>query len=157
MANLDKLLSGVQQHLSPGEHIERAITGMYLSKIFGNKAARKGALIATDRRLVFYAKGLTGYELDSHPYAEINNLETQRTVGTWQLRFTTARTTYHLRYAKGEVDQFAQLVRDRIGAAAQAPQAGSAADELTKLAGLMQQGLITREQYDAQAARLLGQ
>lgn len=154
--NLDALRTDMQGHLNAGEQLEAAISGMYLSKIFGNKAARKGNLIATSQRLVFYAKGITGYELDSHPYPEINNLETQRSLGTWQLRFTTARTTYHLRYAKGEVEAFAQLVRSRIGH--QQPQAApvSAADELTKLAGLLQQGLITREQYDAQAARLLG-
>lgn len=155
--NFDALSNNIQAHLYAGEKIEAAVTGMYLSKIFGNKAARKGTLIATSQRLVFYAKGITGYELDSHPYAEINNLETQRTVGTWQLRFTTARSTYHLRYAKGEVEAFAQLVRSRIGhQAVPAAQAPSAADELTKLAGLLGQGLITREQYDAQAARLLG-
>lgn len=156
MASLDSLLAGAQQHLNQGEHIERAITGMYLSGIFKNKPARKGALIATSQRILFYAKGLTGYELDSHPYAEINNLETQRTVGTWQLRFTTARTTYHLRYAKGEVEQFAQLVRQRLGQhMAQAPSA-SAAEQLTQYAALVQQGLMTPQEFEQQKARLLG-
>ena len=156
MPSLEKLLFGAQRHLIPGERIERAITGVYLSGIFKTKTGRKGALIATSQRLAFYAKGLTGYELDSHPYAEINNLETQRSVGTWQLRFTTARTTYHLRYAKGEVEQFTDLVRSRIGqGTAQAPSS-SAAEQLTQYAALVKQGLMTPQEFEQQKARLLG-
>lgn len=156
MPSLEKLLAGAQQHLNPSEHIERAITGMYLSGIFKTKAGRKGALIATNQRIIFYAKGLTGYELDSHPYGEINNIETQRSVGTWQLRFTTARTTYHLRYAKGEVEQFTQLVRPRIGQAMTQAPSSSAAEQLTQYAALVQQGLMTPQEFEQQKARLLG-
>jgi hypothetical protein len=133
---------------------------MYLTGIFKNKAARKGALIATNQRIIFYAKGITGYELDSTTYGEINNLEIQRTVGTWQLRYTTARTTYHLRYAKGEVEQFAHLVRSRIGQGAMAQvapiqQSGSVADELGKLGELLRQSLINQQEFEQQKDRLL--
>lgn len=51
----------------------------------------------------------------------------------------------------------ADAVRAAMGRSNGAPVAtASVGDELAKLGGLLQQGLITREEFDAQKARLLG-
>ncbi|XTZ18194.1 DUF4429 domain-containing protein [Micromonospora echinospora] len=52
-----------------------------------------------------------------------------------------------------------QAIAQRYAAPQQyapAPAASSVADELTKLGQLVQQGLLSREEYDQQKARLLG-
>jgi Staphylococcal nuclease homologue len=42
-----------------------AVQGAYEVKRMGSDSARKGALIATDRRVMFYAKKMGGFDLES--------------------------------------------------------------------------------------------
>ena len=67
MAKRDKLLAGAAEHLDAGESVEAAVLGTYETEIAGSDSVRSGILIATDRRLVFFAKKVTGYELESFP------------------------------------------------------------------------------------------
>jgi hypothetical protein len=67
MANKDKLVSQAQPHLESGEPVVAAVMGAYEAKIVGNDTVRNGVMLATDRRIVFYAKKLGGYELESFP------------------------------------------------------------------------------------------
>jgi hypothetical protein len=60
MSKLEKLLSQAQEHLEDNEQVLTAVQGAYEVKRMGSDSARKGALIATDRRVVFYAKKMTG-------------------------------------------------------------------------------------------------
>ena len=43
--------------------------------MFGSSTVRPGLLIATDRRVVIYAKKLGGYETDSYPYVNVTSIE----------------------------------------------------------------------------------
>lgn len=163
MAKIDKLLGQAQQHLDQGERIEAAVLGTYETKIMGQDSIRAGILMATDRRLVFYAKKLGGYELESFPYQNISSFEGGKNMMGRYFRFAASGNDVTLKWINaGDIAQFEQLVRSRVGArpqaAAPAPAqpAGSVADELQKLAGLMQQGLISQQEFEAQKARLLG-
>lgn len=163
MAKLDRLLGLAQQHLEPGERIEAAVMGTYETKIMGSNGVRTGVLVATDRRLVFYAKKLGGYELESFPYQNISSFEGGKNLAGRYFRFAASGNDVTLKWINaGDIAQFEHLLRARAGtwpqAAAPAPAqpAGSVADELQKLAGLMQQGLISQQEFEAQKARLLG-
>jgi Bacterial PH domain len=75
MAKLDKLVERAREHLEDGERVETAIKRTYETKLGGHDTTRAGILIATDRRLVFYAKKLTGYDLEVFPYENISSME----------------------------------------------------------------------------------
>jgi hypothetical protein len=64
-----------------------------------------------------------------------------------------------LSFERGEMDQFAALrdwIKNKMGKAS-APTAGvaSIADEIAKLAALLDQGVITQSEFDAQKTKLL--
>lgn len=60
VAKLDKLVAQAREHLDEGKDVVSAVQGTYETKIAGNDSVRKGAFVATDRRLVFYAKKAHG-------------------------------------------------------------------------------------------------
>jgi hypothetical protein len=64
-----------------------------------------------------------------------------------------------LSFEKSEHAQFAELrdwIQSKMGKGSNASQTGvSVAEELTKLAALMEQGLLTQEEFDTQKAKLL--
>lgn len=45
-----------RSHLDAGEQVLGAVQGTYETKILGNDSVRTGVLIATEQRVVFYAK-----------------------------------------------------------------------------------------------------
>jgi len=70
MGKADKLLEQAKQHLEPDEVVEAAVMGAYEAKLMGNDTVRNGVLVATDRRVVFYAKKLGGFDLESFPFGK---------------------------------------------------------------------------------------
>ncbi|WP_460772264.1 hypothetical protein [Microbacterium sp. GXF7504] len=58
MGKADKLMEQARQHLESDEVVEAAEMGAYEAKLMGKDTVRNGVLIATDRRVVFYAKKL---------------------------------------------------------------------------------------------------
>lgn len=81
MGKLDKLTGGAQAHLEAGEEILAAVVGSYETKRMGQDSVRAGALIATDRRVVFFAKKLGGFDLESFPYGSISSIEHSSLLG----------------------------------------------------------------------------
>ncbi|GAB3224174.1 hypothetical protein GCM10027447_12530 [Glycomyces halotolerans] len=156
---LEKLLSQAQPHLQPGEQSLGAVLGLAESKLFHQSVPRMGALIATNGRIVLYVKKLGGHEMASINYTSVTSVETGKTVGGHNFTVHSSENDIHIRgIVDGDPNALAALIRQRTqGGQPQATAAptASAADELTKLAALLNQGLITREQYDQQAARLL--
>src|SRR5688500_815300 len=75
MAKVDRLAEKVKTHLEAEEPIAAALLGQCEVKRFGQNSIRAGVFVATDRRLVFYSKKLTGYDLESFPYASVSSLE----------------------------------------------------------------------------------
>lgn len=75
MAKIEKLIKQSQDHLEEGETVDAAVLGAYETKIMGQDTIRNGVLMATNRRVVFYAKKVTGYDLESFPYENISSFE----------------------------------------------------------------------------------
>jgi Bacterial PH domain len=67
MAKLEKLLDQAQEHLDEGEEVLATVKGTYETKKMGNDWTRAGILVATDHRVVFYAKKVGGYDLEVFP------------------------------------------------------------------------------------------
>jgi hypothetical protein len=75
MAKLEKLVEQVQTHLDEGEKVLVAVRGSYEIERMGQDSVRKGIFAATDHRLVFYAKKMTGYDFEVFPYENISSIE----------------------------------------------------------------------------------
>ena len=80
MAKIDKLLKQAKEHLDEGEQPLQTVLGAYETKIMGGDSVRNGIFIATDQRLLFYAKKLTGYDFSCpSPLRRCSRREATRT------------------------------------------------------------------------------
>lgn len=164
MAKLDKLTEQVKAHLEPSEPILGAVQGTYETKIMGSDSVRTGSLIATDRRLVFYAKKLGGYELESFPYGNISSFEQGKNMMGHTVTFFASGNKVHMKWIKTDkqLALFTETVKASMNGAkatpaptAAAPAQGDVMDQLRKLGELRDLGVLTGDEFDAKKAELL--
>lgn len=160
MAKLEKLVEQACPHLEQGEQIEAAVQGAYDTKLAGHPTVRNGVLLATDRRLLFFAKKLGGHDLESFPYGNISSFETSKGMMGHSFRFAASGNDVMLKWVNaGDIPRFIELVRARIGqrpAAVPAQAAADPLDQLRKLAELRDAGIVTPEEFEAKKRQLLG-
>lgn len=152
-------MEAARGHLAAGEQVDAVVAGTYVTKSGG--AGRNGLLLATDRRLVFFALKLGGHEMESFPWSQLSSFEAGKgMLGHWY-RFAAAGNKLEVKWIKDgdAAGHVAELVRSRVGqsAAAPAPAAGVAdpAASLRQLQELHQQGLITEAEFGAKRAEIL--
>lgn len=75
MEKIDQLINASKEHLNDDESIVAVIMGIYEGELLGTDITRNGIFIATESRLVFYAKKLFGFDLESFPYSNISSIE----------------------------------------------------------------------------------
>jgi hypothetical protein len=164
VAKVDKLVAQAREHLEEGEDVLTAVQGTYETKLAGNDTTRKGVFVATDRRLVFYAKKLTGYDLESYPYDHISSIEMGKNMMGHTVTFFASGNKVAMKWIdkKQDVSGFISTVRTRMkggagnGAAAPATGEPDLSDQLRKLAQLRDDGILTDEEFQAKKAQLLG-
>jgi len=162
VAKLDKLVEHAKACLEPGELIRSAIQGAYETKILGTETVRTGILIATDRRVVFYAKELTGYDLESFPYGNISSFKQGKNMMGHNITFFASGNRVHVKWitAKGNLEQFTVAIKAATNAKhVQAPPAVPApADVMTQLkqlGGLRDAGVLTPQECESKKTELL--
>jgi len=165
MAKLDKLVEQATAHLEPGEVIKGAVGGAYETKIMGNDTVRSGVLLATDRRVVFYAKKLAGYDLESFPYRNISSFEQAKNMMGHSITFFASGNRVHVKWIPTTTDfaAFTALVREAMNAAPggplpPAPAAAVQPDvmgQLKQLGELRDAGVLTPDEFDRKKAELL--
>jgi hypothetical protein len=164
VSKLDKLLGKAQEHLDEGEEVLKAIVGTYETKRMGQDSVRKGLLAATNRRLVFYAKKLGGYDLESFPYENLSSIEMgKQMVMGHHVKFFASGNEVRMKWIddKEGVAEFVTEVKRRMkGGSPVAPlttpqQQPDLADQLRRLAELRTEGLLTDEEFEAEKQKLL--
>lgn len=86
-----KLFEGLSQHLEDGETIQHVVDGTYEVDASRRDAARHGLVVATDRRLLFFAlTAYGGHDLESFRYPSITSFEQSRGMMGGSVSFTTA-------------------------------------------------------------------
>jgi hypothetical protein len=180
VAKLDKLVQAAGEHLQPGEQVLASVLGTYVTRLMGSETVRTGSMLATDRRVVFYAKKLGGYELESFPYGSISSFEQGKGLMGHTMTFFASGNTVHMKWIKDLKDMaaFTEAVKERMnGSAAAAPaglqNAGQAPaappapaapaqpaqdpiEQLRRLGELRDAGIVTPEEFAAKKAELLG-
>ena len=155
----DKLLDQLGEHLDAGERVVASVLGAYEVKRLGADSTRSGVMAATDRRLVFYAKKMGGYDLESFPYENITSFEQGKGMSGPSVTFIASGNQAKLKWiSKGDMTAFMEAVRSRMGKRS-AADAGSAepdiADQIRKLADLRDAGILSSAEFEAKKTDLL--
>ena len=138
---------------------EMLITGMYNSGT--------GILVATDRRLVFVDKGMFSLKIEDFAYDRITSIESSTGMMFGGITIYASGNKEEIKQVPKEITRpFSDWLRAKLSEPkpAQSSNAGAAtantpvsvADELDKLAGLRDRGIITNDEFDAQKSKLLG-
>jgi hypothetical protein len=157
MAKIDKLGGQIAEHLDDGEEVIATVLGIYATKVMGKDSVRTGIFAATSRRLVFYAKKLGGYDLESFPYENISSFEMSKGMMGRKMSFFASGNKVEMKNInKGEIDEFTATVRGRMGKGPQAPVAEiDIADQIKRLSLLRDEGVLTEEEFAAKKGELL--
>ena len=163
MDNAKKLLQLAEEHLEKDEKIEHTILGQYEIKILGNENTRKGVFIATSKRLVFFAKKLTGFDLEVFPYANISSIEMSKGFTGYSISFFSSGNKAKMKYIKekneGSVQRFIEYVKNNLEKKESTPESTNTAigttEQIKKLAELKEQGILTDEEFQSKKTELL--
>lgn len=163
---LRKLTMQAKPHMDPDETVLASVLGTYECKIMGQDSVRAGALFATEHRIIFYAKKMGGYELESFPYGHIASFEAGKSLMGPHLKFIASGNTVTIKWINGDPAPLEAIVKQHMHAstqpavasgvaAAPVPAAEDHAESLRKLKSLLDQQLITPEEYEAKRAEVL--
>ncbi len=158
MAKIDRLISKAQEHLDPNEKIISVLMGAYEAEIFGSNSVRNGIFIATNQRLVFYAKKLTGYDLEDFPFSNISSIESGKNLMGHTISFYASGNKVKMKWISvGEVPKFMDYVRSNIGKQPSnvIQQNESIPDQIEKLSKLKDQEILTEEEFQIKKRELL--
>lgn len=166
MASEEKLVEQAQKHLDSGEDIEWSVRGTYEVKMLGSDTVRTGVLIATDRRVVFYAKKLGGYELESFPYKSISSFEAGKTMMGGNITFFATGNRIHIKWVNpaSAAQKFAEVVRKKMHdltsprVELQSSTASTKEDvlgQIAQLGNLRDAGVLSEEEFNTKKAELL--
>lgn len=116
VANTDKLVRRAQPHLESGDPVVAAVRGTYETKIVGNETVRSGVLLATDRRILFYAKKLGGYALESFPYKSVSSIEQSKSLMGHAVSFIASGNRVNLKWIPEGRDlaAFLEVVKSQL-------------------------------------------
>ena len=165
--------------IDEGEELDFIIGGMFgpdLQQAKVGRSLRRGVVVASDRRIIMLDKGVFGSsEVAEMPYDSVSAVTHSHGLFAGGLRIVgRGGTNFRIESIRPKEDarEFADCVRSHLQAssprtsttvptqqsetAASTPSVVSAADELEKLAGLLERGLLSREEFDAMKRNLLG-
>ncbi len=154
--------------IEESETLESLIGGTYRAEQDTSRFHKhNGIAVATSKRVLFVDKGVLGSsEVSEMPYRNIEAITYSTGLMMAGVQIT-GRGIASFRIEdiveKDSVKPFVDCVRGHLEAAhapqASAPQPAaplSAADEIEKLASLMERGVLTQEEFDAKKKQLLG-
>ena len=151
--------------LQENENIEAIVGGMFSPELkSAGWSLRAGIIVATNHRVLFLDKGMLGNkEVADMPYASIETVAYSTGLFMAGIKITGRGTAnYQIENVpKNEVQAFVDVVRTHLMAkniAAQTTDNTSAhlvADEIEKLASLMERGFLTSQEFDAKKKQLL--
>lgn len=170
MGKLENLVDQSRSHWEPGEQAVAAILGAYDTIILGSRSVRNGVMVATDRRVIFYAKKLGGYDLESFPYENISSFEQSKSMSGHQLSFFAVGNRVTLKWITDlpNFERFTHAFKARIRPystpapqpfVATQPVAQSDTDtilaQLSQLGQLRDAGVLSQQEFENKKSVLL--
>jgi hypothetical protein len=159
-----KLIDQAKQYLDEDETPEHAVLGTYETEWMGQKTVRNnGLFLATNKKIFFYAKRMTGYESESFPYSKVSSFESGKKLLGHYINFYTSGNKVSMKYIQdGNIGNFINYVKSKIENDSRKEESKqtvnnvSIADEIKKLAELKDNGILTEEEFNTKKKQLLG-
>lgn len=125
------------------------------------RTPREGICIATNQRLLFYAKKLTGFDLESVPYGNISSLEMGKGFMGHYINFFASGNSAKMKWIQvGDVSAFVEIVKAQMEAAKAAatqdpPPADDPVSLLEQLGKLHTSGVLTDTEFESKKDEIL--
>jgi hypothetical protein len=154
-------IAQAQRVIAEGEVVLDVTTGLGKVRRMGQETSRRGALIVTDRRVIFFTKKLGGYEMSDHVWAMLTAIDYKKGVMFGNINLNASGDHYHISsIPKDDIERVAQLIRSQMGqvrahATHAAPAAPDLADQIRKLGDLRDSGLLSDDEFQAKKRQLL--
>jgi hypothetical protein len=158
-----KEINKAKHVLTEGESILDVTTGMGAVKRMGNETKRSGALLVTDKRVIFFTKKLGGYEMSDHVYSLLTGVDYKKGMMSCNINLSASGDHYHISMIpKNDVERVAQCIRSQMGAIKAHSDTNNNAKaevniplQIKKLALLHEQGILSEEEFSAKKTELL--
>jgi hypothetical protein len=156
-----KLMDLAQQFLEPGEQILAAVAGQYEKPKPGGQKEhiRTCLLLATDRRVLFYAKKVTGHDVESFPYSLVSSIVEGKNLMGHNVQVIAPGHQVEVKWIKNaaELANVVKTARERMGQpAVPAKSETDPVEQLRKLGELRDAGIVTPEEFERKKEELLG-
>lgn len=146
-----------RDQLKDDETVVYALSGVYETKSLGSDTIKNGVLIATENRIVFYAKRFTGYDSESFKYSNISSIETGKKMMGSTITFYASGNKVSMKWIQEpDYQDFVEYVEDRIGKKELVSDSADNLTEIKKLKELLDIDAITQEEFDTKKKELLG-
>jgi hypothetical protein len=162
MANKEKNLNLVKETvLNNGESVQYSIFGTYETKTLGNNTVKNGILVATEKRIIFYAKRFSGFDLENFDYSKISTFELSKKLIGNVLTIYSSGNKVNVKWINdAELDDFVTYVNDRMQSKnykeATIDNEEQNLKKIKQLKELLDMEAITQEEFDTKKSRLLG-
>jgi len=147
MASYKKNLNLIKEHLQNNESIITSIEVTYEK----NDWIRKGVLVSTENRIIFLAKKLIGFDLESFPFGNISSYEYGKEFMGHKIKFFASGNEIKVKWIESKnLNEFNQYINSNIGQQSNSKefiQPESVASQLEKLATLLEKNLISEDEF----------
>ncbi len=156
-----KELKTLHELLHEGETVLNLGSGVY--------SGGQGLVVVTDQRVIFYARSLGTSRQEDFGFSTISSVQSETGMlghGTLVIFASGKKAVIHSIYPKERAGEVGDYVRSRLAAdspAAAAQGSGSAptdadpAERLRRLKSMLDEGLITAEEYEEKRGAILGE
>ena len=157
MAGYKKNLKNLEEHLDQDETVQFSCFGLYDTTSLGAETWRNGVLAATNKRVIFFAKKLFGFDLETFPLSKISAIEFSK--GFWgkKMNLTMSGNTAKLKMINhGDPEELVNYVRENMGEKkSSVPTLEDIPSQISKLSELKDKGVITEEEFISKKTELL--
>lgn len=108
MAKIEKLVEDSKKHLVNDEKIITYIYGTVLSKM------ATGVFLVTDKRIVFYAKKIFGFDLDVYTYSKISSVEVSNEMNVYYITLSGSGTDVKIKTVSDNAIEFVNEIREKL-------------------------------------------
>jgi Bacterial PH domain/Short C-terminal domain len=155
-----KEIEKAKRVLAEGENVLDVTTGMGKVKRMGTETKRNGALLATDRRVIFFTKKLGGYEMSDHVYSLLTSVDYKKGWASGNISLSASGDHYHISMIPtNDVERVAQCIRSQMASvrthAANPTVEAGIPEQIKKLSILHKQGILTDAEFSEKKAELL--
>jgi len=162
MANYKKSLILIKEHLDEGESIQTSVFGVYEGKLLGNDKIRNGIFVATEKRLIFFAKKLFGYDFESFPFKNISSIEKSKGIMGHSITIFASGNKVKMKWInQGDVSVFTQYINSKLGHQEQkithsfSSKTNDIPSLIQNLSELKDKGILTEEEFTNKKNELL--